>query len=40
MHSAYRAEVLEQDTALDLERASDLAHHASQSGDAASPHAR
>ncbi len=28
------AEVLEQDTALDLERASDLAHHASQSGDA------
>ena len=29
------AELLEQDTALDPERAADLAHHASQSGDAA-----
>jgi DNA-binding SARP family transcriptional activator len=29
------AELLEKDTALDLARASDLAHHASQSGDAA-----
>jgi DNA-binding SARP family transcriptional activator len=29
------AELLEQDTALDLARASDLAHHAAQSGDAA-----
>jgi DNA-binding SARP family transcriptional activator len=28
------AEVLEQDTALDLERAAELAHHAAQSGDA------
>ena len=29
------AELLEQDTALDPERAADLAHHAAQSGDAA-----